>query len=495
VKKRVKRLSVIHQESAKPIRHLASRRVITVSCSVVLTLALCIGYVVADAFDIVPGSLTLGEVIRPTFSSAQQAYRSSTIVSSLESNTAVDSAKATAAVNALLASEAVGNDVSVVIADASGKVVAQHDGSVAREPASTLKTLTALTASTVLDMNSTLDTDVYLDQSDGNGVAKLVLKGNGDMLLSDGTSDPTHINGRAGLGTLAKETAQALAARGIAQVSLSYDDSLFGSDRKPKGIEENDAEWRYFTPVSSMAVDGGRQWTGTEVQGDPDVESSYPTRSTQTAIDAANTFAARLKENGIKVSGTVGTGTAPSGMSPLVKVSSAKLSEIMAFMLRNSDNTEAELFGRLSAIKLGTANSSSGAVKAVEQTLQQASINTSNLHMADCSGLSPGSTVTAITLDEVQHHFITSGNSTAAAAEALSVSGLVGTAANRATDASAKGLLRVKTGTLSNVTSMAGNVSRIGGGALTFSVIINNPENEWSATQAINTFMTKLPEL
>jgi D-alanyl-D-alanine carboxypeptidase/D-alanyl-D-alanine-endopeptidase (penicillin-binding protein 4) len=244
-----------------------------------------------------------------------------------------------------------------------------------------------------------------------------------------------------------------------------------------------------------MAVDGGRQWTDTVKGADPDVESSYPTRSTQTALDTANTFAALLAGNGITVNGAPAAGTVPQGISALVKVRSAKLSEIMAFMLRNSDNTEAELLGRLSAIKLGTENSSAGAVKAVEQTLQQQSIQSSGLHMADCSGLSPGSTVTAATLNAIQQHFIASGNGTAAAAEGLSVTGLVGTAADRATNASANGLLRVKTGTLSTVTSMAGNVSRASGGLLTFAVIVNNPQNAWSATQAINAFMTKLPEL
>jgi serine-type D-Ala-D-Ala carboxypeptidase/endopeptidase (penicillin-binding protein 4) len=467
------------------------RRGVTVVISSVLTLLLCLAYVVGDAFDVVPGSLTFSGVSRPTFSTAQQAFRSSTLMTSVERDKAVDAAAATSAMNTLLSAEGVGNDSSVVIADGTGKVVAQHNADTAREPASTLKTLTAFTASTVLDMNSTLDTEVYLNQTGADGGAQLILKGNGDMLLSDGENDSAHINGRAGLGTLARESAQALAARGISSVHLSYDDSLFGSDRKPNGIEQNDAEWRYFAPISSMAVDGGRQWTDTVKGADPDVESSYPTRSTQTALDTANTFAALLAGNGITVNGAPAAGAVPQGISALVKVRSAKLSEIMAFMLRNSDNTEAELLGRLSAIKLGTENSSAGAVKAVEQTLQQQSIQSSGLHMADCSGPVPG-------VDRHGNHpecdtaaLHRLGKQTAAAAEGMSVTGLVGTAADRATNASANGLLRVKTGTLSTVTSMAGNVSRTSGGLLTFAVIVNNPQNAWSATQAINAFMTK----
>ncbi len=470
------------------------RRGVTVVISSVLTLLLCLAYVVGDAFDVVPGSLTFSGVSRPTFSTAQQAFKSSTLMTSVERDKAVDAAAATSAMNTLLSAEGVGNDSSVVIADGTGKVVAQHNADTAREPASTLKTLTAFTASTVLDMNSTLDTEVYLNQTGADGGAQLILKGNGDMLLSDGENDSAHINGRAGLGTLARESAQALAARGISSVHLSYDDSLFGSDRKPDGIEQNDAEWRYFAPISSMAVDGGRQWTDTVKGADPDVESSYPTRSTQTALDTANTFVALLAGNGITVNGAPAAGTVPQGISALVKVRSAKLSEIMAFMLRNSDNTEAELLGRLSAIKLGTENSSAGAVKAVEQTLQQQSIQSSGLHMADCSGLSPGSTVTATTLNAIQQHFIASGNGRCCSRRHVR-HGVGGYRRRQSDECLANGLLRVKTGTLSTVTSMAGNVSRTSGGLLTFAVIVNNPQNAWSATLAINAFMTKLPEL
>ncbi len=53
--------------------------------------------------------------------------------------------------------------------------------------------------------------------------------------------------------------------------------------------------------------------------------------------------------------------------------------------------------------------------------------------------------------------------------------GFVGTAESRLNDADEAGLIRVKTGSLGDVTSMTGNVSRLNGGALTFAVIVNNP--------------------
>ena len=59
-------------------------------------------------------------------------------------------------------------------------------------------------------MGSTLDTKTYLIQGDDNRKT-VVLQGEGDMLLSDGESDPSHINGHAGLGTLAQRTAESTA--------------------------------------------------------------------------------------------------------------------------------------------------------------------------------------------------------------------------------------------------------------------------------------------
>lgn len=85
-----------------------------------------------------------------------------------------------------------------------------------------MKTLTALAASHVLDMGSTLSTTVYANyvgssrNADSavsgvkNGFARLVLHGGGDMLMGAATNDPNHVNGRAGLETLASNTVNSL---------------------------------------------------------------------------------------------------------------------------------------------------------------------------------------------------------------------------------------------------------------------------------------------
>lgn len=474
-------------------RHVKRRRYITVALSVALTTVLCVGYVVADIFDKLPGILTLQEVEHITAKTPGNAIPAATVVGGLDASKTVDAAAAKTLISQFeTAASDFGGEYAIAIADAVGNVIAEHALDKSYTPASTMKTLTAYAAATTLDMGETLDTQTYLEQRE-DGTSRLVLKGNGDMLLGAGASDSSHINGRAGLGTLAASTAQALRQRGITSVTLVYDDSLFGNDRWPNGIAELDSNHVYYAPTASMAVDGGRNWNGAG-PADPDMFSTYPALSTQPARETAQVFAQRLAEQGIAVNSSVEQGTVPEGTSSIAAVRSASLNEIMAFMLRHSDNSLAEEFGRLLALHLGADNSPTGAVRSVEQVLVQQGISTEGLIMPNCSGLSEESKLTARTLLEVQQRNLTSGAG-AAAAEGLSVVGFVGTAANRLNDADEAGLIRVKTGSLGDVTSMTGNVSRHNGGALSFAVIVNNPDDFEAAKSAIDTFVAALPKL
>lgn len=467
-------------------------RIIRVAVSVVVTSALAAAYVGADIADVLPGLLTHQAVHIPHYAHPRSIRSATASVSGVARHVPIDTQAADRLIDQLSKTAQLGSDFSVAIVDDQGGAVAGHEAQIPREPASTLKTLTALAAASVLDMGSTLSTGTFLTQTSGDG-AVVTLKGSGDMLLGAGDSDPEHVNGRAGLATLADATATALQQRGIGAVTLNYDDSLFGSERSPSHIAQNNSGNQFFTPISSMAVDGGRQWSGSS-PSDPDIFTSYPPLSMQTAKDTAQRFAELLTRRGIAIRGDVSSGKAPSGTSPLTSVQSATLGEIMAFMLRHSDNTLAEEFGRLLALHSGEQNTPSGAVDAVKNTLGALGLDLGGLTMADCAGLSPGSQVTVKTLAQVQAHNLQAGSG-AAAAEGLSIPGALGTALDRLDDPQAAGLLRVKTGSLDAVTSMAGNVSRLKGGTLAFAVVVNNPENMESARQDIDVFVAQLVKL
>ncbi|WEV67920.1 D-alanyl-D-alanine carboxypeptidase/D-alanyl-D-alanine-endopeptidase [Bifidobacterium sp. ESL0769] len=491
-----------HGAHARKTVNVARSRAWRIVVSIVITLLLAAGYFVADINGVMPGPLTILPAGKTASVLSGSVRSAKSITGSADLNKPIDKNATEAVINTFAATPGLGSDFSLAIADADGKIVDSRAADTPREPASTMKTLTALASSSMLDMGSSFHTDALLD--DGVGVAGgdvsesqtqpagLTLKSDGDMLLGAGQSDPNHINGRAGLATLADETATALKKRNITQVRLKYDDTLFGSVRSPAAIASNNPGNTNFTGISSMAVDGGRQWGGAD--HDPDLYTEYPELSTTPAHDAAATFGSLLSQRGISVDGDIASDKPAKNAERVATVTSATLSEIMAFTLRHSDNTLIEEFGRLLALKTGAADSPEGATQAVKSRLDKLGIDTTNLHMADCSGLSEGSTLEVKTLVEVQSHNLKTGPG-AAAAEGLSIPGLVGTARNRLEDPSAAGLLRVKSGSLDQVTSMAGNVSRKNGGVLAFAVVVNNPQDYGAAKSAVDTFISALAGL
>lgn len=460
-----------------------------VTVSVVVTLAVCVGYTIADVYDVAPGLLTAQSAPTRTYSAIPTPLAAGAVAGKADRDVPIDEKKAEKLITALGESEGTGN-FSVAIAAADGTIAAERNLDTEREPASTTKTLTAFAAVHTLEMSGTLDTEVYLTHADTSPT--IVLQGHGDMLLGEGQNDPSHINGRAGLATLAQNTAQSLRQRGIDQVALAVDDSLFGDDNTSTALEQNNDGNAMYTPLSSMAVDGGRMRYG--LTADPDAFTDYPTLSRTTASDAAQTFRSLLTQQGITVtdsSDTSGTETS----ARIAKVSSAPLNEVMAFMLRHSDNTLAELFARLTALKLGLGNSMDADIQAVVQVLRANDIPTDGLHLTSCSGLAAGTRLRIPTLLAVQRSLVGLDDGGAAEIEGLSVPGLTGTARNRAANDDIKGLARVKTGSLGGVRALVGNVSREHGGVLLFAVIVNDSSDELAANNAIDDFMAGLAKL
>ena len=532
-------------------RYPSRWRFLIASLAAILSLIVMVTYVSLDVCDILPGPLTLRLQHKSTVVSSPRSLLSvPSLAKGATYGKPINREQSQKLIDALIADPSISDNTSVVIMDANGSVIASHEANTPREPASTLKTLTAAVASRTLDMCSTLDTQVFLlpksakdsakshgsksGSKSGSNLRKIVLRGNGDMLLGVGENDWSHVNGRAGLTTLAKRTAAALKLDNIHEVSLSLDDSLFGAKRAPALVYETDTERRFYAETSSMAIDDARQRDLQVLGIDADAITDFPLSDPHPALSVGQVFARLLIKQGIEVRNysdktdkNAENSTENSSNSsknsedenksedsqnpeievsetrPLIsensrllaQVSSAPLNEVMSYMLRLSDNTLAEEFGRLTAIAAHKSNSPEGAVQAVEEGLHKLKISTRGLHMSDCSGLSPKSHVLVTTLAKVQVLNIKADSGGAASSEGLSLPGLVGTSRKRLADESAAGLLRVKTGSLSEVSSMSGNVSRKSGGVLTFAVVANQPYDFWGAFVAINKFMAQLPNL
>lgn len=453
-----------------------------------LTLTLLLGaggYVAADAYDVVPGLVTLDPVPAPArpFPTAPGAVPAPDVppaLSPLDPAAPVPAAEQVQALaQGLVADPRMGASTGVVVADVlTGQVLADVDGARARVPASTAKLLTATAAITALGPDRTLDTTVVQPAP-----GQLVLVGGGDMMLAAGAGSPEAVNGRAGLVDLAAQTARGLRLAGVTSVTLGVDDTLFSGPSIHPGWKPSDVAAGYVAPVAALGVNVAKTR-----------EAPYPPRYPDPALHAAQTFAARLAEQGITVTATARQ-AAPDGAVELGRVRSAPLRDVVRYAEHVSDNTITEVLGRLVAVEHGLPGSFQGATSAVLVEVARQGVDTTGAVLADCSGLATGSALPATLL---------TGLLQAAADPArpellpvvvdLAVGGWHGTLADRFRDGPAEGMVRAKTGSLPGVTSLAGTVQTLDGRYLVFAVLAEAtpPGGQPAPRAAIDAFLQQL---
>jgi len=354
--------------------------------------------------------------------------------------------------------------ISGVVLDAStGQTLFDREANANRIPASNMKLLTAVAALKALGPETRFSTRV-LSSADPSTV---VLTGGGDVLLGSGASEPTAILGRAGLASLAADTAAALAAAGVAgPVTVQVDDSLFTGAPLNPGWSLEDVAAGETTPLFSLALNSGRYSPGV-VTGP---------RPQDSAVTTAQAFAEQLAAAGVTVSPGVERGKGlPAKV--LATAESATVSEQVDLMLESSDNFLAEALGRMTALASGQPGTYDAATSAVRQRLGELGIATDSMLLADVSGLALENQVSAQQFAEVVRA-ITSGPDPAlrTALDGFPVAGLTGTLDNRYVDSGTSegaGLVRAKTGTLNTVIALSGYVVDADGRLLVFSFIGN----------------------
>ncbi|MDA0640868.1 MULTISPECIES: D-alanyl-D-alanine carboxypeptidase/D-alanyl-D-alanine endopeptidase [Nonomuraea] len=358
-----------------------------------------------------------------------------------------------------LGDRALGDRVGAVVVDAStGERVFAANPDAGIVPASTTKVVTSVAALASLGPDTRLATRVV----QGGAPGAIVLVGGGDPLLAGPRAKPGSFTDQASMTTLAARTAAALKQRGVAKVTLSYDASLFtgpdvGPGWKPGYIPDG-----HVARVHALAIDEGRQNPG---QNSPRVAD--PSRH------AADAFAGLLKKKGITVAKTVEPARAPAGAAELAKVESAPVYALVEHALTYSDNDLSEALARHVAIKEGQPGSFAGVAKAVPQVLQRVGAG-GGIQVYDGSGLSTRNRISAgamaglialaVSPDRPGLHAVASG---------MPIAGFTGTLGNgrRFTGADSKGqvgLVRAKTGTLNNVSTLAGLTTSKDGRVLAF---------------------------
>ncbi|MFF9814211.1 D-alanyl-D-alanine carboxypeptidase/D-alanyl-D-alanine-endopeptidase [Streptomyces sp. NPDC014006] len=336
-------------------------------------------------------------------------------------------------------------------------------------PASTTKIATAVAALSALGADHRLATRAVLEPD----TRELILVGGGDPTLTARAD----AGGWASLRTLAASTATALKKRGVNEVTLSYDTSLYtGPELHPIGVNEN------LAPVTALMVDEART----------DDSSSGPApRTTEPAADATRRFADLLNAQGIRTK-SPGPSKATARALPLATVTSPPLADLVERMLTNSDNDIAEHLARQTALATGVRPDFTGGGEAIQRQLARLGLPPAGAAFRDGSGLDRSDRLTAHLLTAL---LVTAGDPARPdlrpVLTGLPVAGFTGTLTTRYAGGAA-GIVRAKTGTLTGVNTLAGTVVDHQGHVLAFAFLASGTTDPEAAQRALDRAATAL---
>ena len=340
----------------------------------------------------------------------------------------------------------------------AGTTLFAHNARLGLRPASNEKLATTYAALTALGPSFRIETDVLGDgQQTGNTwQGNLVLKGYGDPALSF-----------AQINSLARQ----VAAAGIKHVSgrILGDESWF--DTRRTGLGWKPQFYLHESPALSALI-VNRGWTG-----------RYET--TRPALTAAQLFRHDLRGAGVTVHGGAALGVASTGATPLAQVQSAPLSALIRHMDVYSDNFYAEMLLKEVGAVQGDFGSAAAGIAVERRLLQDAGVPLGGVRVVDGSGLSLLDRWTPLGLATLLRTMYQDEDLRPYLLPALPVAGKSGTLAHRMRTGPAHGLVRAKTGTTSNASSLSGFV----GDRYAFSILENgSPVRVLNAEASQNRF-------
>ncbi|HKC76863.1 MAG TPA: D-alanyl-D-alanine carboxypeptidase/D-alanyl-D-alanine-endopeptidase [Gaiellaceae bacterium] len=347
---------------------------------------------------------------------------------------------------------------AIVLDLRTGQTLFAQNARLALRPASNEKLATTYAALTALGPAFRIETDVLGDgeQTGTTWNGNLVLKGYGDPSLTF-----------AQLSSLARQ----VAASGITHVTgrLVADESWFDTRRAGAGWK---AKFYLHESPALSALIVNRGWTG-----------RYET--TQPALMAAQIFRVDLRHAGVTVGGGTVVGIAPADASPLAYVESPAVSTLVRHMDLYSDNFYAEMLLKEIGAVQGTGGSAAAGLVVTRRLLTEAGVSLSGVRMVDGSGLSLVDRWTPRALASLLQTMWRDPDLEPYVVAALPIAGETGTLEYRMRSGPARGVVRAKTGTTDNSSSLSGFV----GTRYVFSILENgHPVKTRNAERSQNRF-------
>ena len=347
---------------------------------------------------------------------------------------------------------------AIVLDLQTGSTLFAHNARLPLRPASNEKLATTYAALTALGPSFRIETDVLGEgrQSGATWQGNLVLVGYGDPGLS-----------AAQVADLARQ----VAADGIRRVSgrILGDESWF--DTRRAGLGWKREFYLHESPaLSALIVDRG--WTGR-------YETPRP------ALMAAQLFRRDLRRAGVTVHGAAAVGVASAQATPLAEVESAPLAALVRHMDVYSDNFYAEMLLKEVGAVQGSGGSAAAGLVVERRVLRAAGVPLGGVRMFDGSGLSLLDRWTPLGLAALLRTMWQDPDLRPYLVPALPIAGETGTLDYRMRRAPARGLVRAKTGTTDNASSLSGFV----GDRYVFSILENgSPVRTSNAEQSQNRF-------
>jgi serine-type D-Ala-D-Ala carboxypeptidase/endopeptidase (penicillin-binding protein 4) len=340
----------------------------------------------------------------------------------------------------------------------AGSTLFAHNPRLPLRPASNEKLATTYAALTALGPSFRIETDVLGEgeQSGATWQGDLVLKGYGDPGLS-----------AAQLVKLARQ----VSADGIGHVSgrILGDESWF--DTRRTGLGWKPKFYLHESPALSALI-VNRGWTGR-------YETARP------ALMAAQLFRADLRRVGVSVHGEATIGVASAQAAPLADVESAPVSALVRHMDIYSDNFYAEMLLKEVGAVQGSGGSAAAGLAVERQLLRAAGVPLGGVRMVDGSGLSLLDRWTPLGLAALLRTMWQDEDLRPYLVPALPIAGETGTLERRMRTGPAHGLVRAKTGTTDNASSLSG----FAGDGYAFSILENgSPVRTLSAERSQDRF-------
>lgn len=353
---------------------------------------------------------------------------------------------------------------SCLVVAQGGRQIQQVRPDLALIPASNLKLLTASAALEHFGESHRFGTEfrAAAPPTDGVIAGDLWLVGGGDPLLMTNQYAASFPN-QPQLHTNVTALAEALVAAGVKEVrgALVGDDSRYDQVRfipkwKPGYVAQG-----AVGPLGALLVNDGFTAFGSTraVASDP-------------AAHAAGQVATAAERAGV-VLGAIRSGQAPEGVV-VARVESAPLSEIVEALLRESDNTTAELLIKELGFAMRGEGSTAAGLDAMSEALAAAGIDPGWYDATDGSGLDRNNRASCRALD----HALTDENRHSVIGRGLAVAAQTGTLTRRFGGTPAAGRLRAKTGALDGVVSLSGWVPPAAGLPIDFTFIANGVPTE-----------------